>query len=232
MYASGSTWLFNSLRKLAETVAPELPVESRFVAYAHDVGNPPPPGRLLLVKSHETDEAAEAALAAAADLVVVSIRDPFDVVASVMQYQRKSFADALDLTAKSALQCERLAGDKRAVLLRYEAGFVDDPATLDRLAASLGAGLAAEQRQALFEATRRHVIERHIAGMARKPGVLINKESGDLLDPGTHWHSHHANRTGEVGRWRRALSGSQIAEVREALAPWLARNFYAVERAA
>ena len=126
MYASGSTWLFNVLLKLAEMLAPDLPRESRFVAYASDVGALRPAPRLLLVKSHETDAPAEAALAEAADLIVISIRDPLDVVASVMQYQKKVFAEALDLTEKSALQCARYAADPRAMMLRYEAGFVDN----------------------------------------------------------------------------------------------------------
>ena len=109
MYASGSTWLFNVLLKLAEAVAPDLPREGRFVASLSDVGDPRPTGRLLLVKSHETDAAAEAALTGAANLIVVSIRDPLDVVASVMQYQKRDFAEALDLTEKSARLCARVA---------------------------------------------------------------------------------------------------------------------------
>jgi hypothetical protein len=231
MYASGSTWLFNALLKLGEALAPAMPLESRFVAHARDVGALGKDARLLLVKSHETDAAAEAALAAAADLVVVTIRDPLDVVASVMQYQNKDFAGALDLAEKSALQCARLAGDARAVKLRYESGFVDDPATLDLLAARLGAVLPPPTRAAIFAATRRREVERQIAALPGKAGVLINKESGDLLDPRTHWHSHHANRTGEVGRWRRTLSGARVAEIEQRLAPWMAAHFYPLGRA-
>jgi hypothetical protein len=232
MYASGSTWLFNVLLKLAEALAPDLPRDSRFVASAGDVGGLAPARRLLLVKSHETDPAAEAALTAAADMIVVTIRDPLDVVASVMQYQKRDFAGALDLIEKSAAQCARLARDPRALLLRYEAGFVDDPTTLDRLAARLGVALPTAERGRIFAATRRREVERHIAGMATKPGVLIHRESGDLLDPATHWHSHHANRTGEVGRWRRALTAAQAAEVQHRMAPWMEANFYPVGRVA
>jgi hypothetical protein len=230
MYASGSTWLFNVLLKLAEAAAPDVPREGRFVASFGDVGSLAKARRLLLVKSHETDGPAEAALTGAAEAIFVTIRDPLDVVASVMQYQKRDFAGALDLTAKSAEQCARLAADPRALLLRYEAGFVDDPATLDRLAARLGLVLAAADRTRIFAATRRREVERHIAGMAKQPGVLIHRESGDLLDPATHWHSHHANRTGEVGRWKRALTAEQAKEVQARLGPWLAAQFYPVDR--
>ena len=232
MYASGSTWLFNMALKLAESLAPDQPRETRFVARAVDVGDLRPAQRLLLIKSHETDDVSEAQLAAAADFVVVTIRDPLDVTASVMQYQKRDFEGALDLVAQSAEQCARIAGGARALLLRYEAGFVDDPATLDRLAARLGGVLPVAERSRLFAATRRPEIERHIAGMARMPGVLVHRETGDLLDPKTHWHSHHANRTGEVGRWRRILTPAQAEAVQARLRGWMEANFYPVDRAA
>jgi hypothetical protein len=230
MYASGSTWLFNVLLKLAEVLAPDLPRETRFASRAGDVGDLRPARRLLLLKTHELDEAAEAAVVPAADLIVVSIRDPLDVVASVMTYQKREFAEALDLTAQSALLCARMQADERALLLRYEAGFVDDPSTLDRLAARLGGVLPVAERSRLFAATRRREVERYIADMARKPGVLIHRESGDLLDPATHWHSHHANRTGEVGRWKRALTPEQVAAVTQRLGDWMEANFYPSSR--
>jgi len=232
MYASGSTWVFNVLLKLAETLAPDLPRENRFVSQSGDVGELRPGRRLLLVKSHETDAKAEAALATAAQFVAVSIRDPLDVVASAMLYQKRSFEESLDLAEKSALICARLAADKRALLLRYEAGFVDDPVTLDRLAARLGGALPVADRSRIFAATRRREIERYIAELLRKPGVLIHRESGDLLDPATHWHTRHANRTGEVGRWKRTLSPAQVTAVERQLAGWMAVNFYPVGRGA
>ena len=230
MYASGSTWVFNVLLKLAETLAPGLPRESRFVASIGDVGSLQRARKLVLVKSHETDAPAEAALAQTADQIVVSIRDPLDVVASVMLYQKRDFLPALDLIEKAVRQCARLAADPRALLLRYESGFVDDPTTLDRLATRLGGMLPVAERTKLFAATRRREVERYIAGLRGKPGVLIHKESGDLLDPATHWHTHHANRTGEVGRWKRTLTAAQAAEVNARLGDWMAAFLYPPDR--
>lgn len=230
MCASGSTWLFNVMLKLAESLAPELPREGRFVARKVDVGDLRPARRLLVVKSHETDAPAEMLLAEATDVIAVSIRDPLDVVASMMQYLKRIFEDALDLTVKTAELCARMATDKRALLLRYETGFIDDPMTLDRLAVRLGGVLPVTERRRIFAATRRRKIERYIAAMARKPGMLIHRENGDLLDPATHWHSHHANRTGEVGRWRRILTPEQVKEVQTRLGSWMEANFYPVDR--
>jgi hypothetical protein len=228
MYASGSTWLFNALLKVAAAIAPDLPRASRFVASQGDVGVLRGERRLLLVKSHETDEPAAARLLAEADLVFISIRDPRDGVASVMDYQKRDFAMGLDLTEKAARLCQRLVADKRSLLLRYEAGFVDDPTTLDRLAARLGRALPPGERARIFAETRRPAVERFIAGMDKLPGVLWHPPTGDRLDPVTHWHSHHANRTGEIGRWRRVLTAEQARAVNERMADWMTAFTYRV----
>jgi hypothetical protein len=230
MCSSGSTWLFNVILKLAESLAPGLPHEGRFAAGEADVSDLRPARRLLVVKSHETDAPTEVLLAEVSDFIAVSIRDPLDVIASMMQYQKRIFEDALDLTVRSAELCARMATDKRTLQLRYESGFIDDPVTLDRLAVRLGGVLPVVERSRIFAATRRREIEQYIAGMANKPDVLIHRENGDLLDPATHWHSHHANRTGEVGRWRRTLSPEQVREVMARLRGWMEANFYPLDR--
>ncbi len=230
MCASGSTWLFNVMLKLAESLAPGLPREGRFAEGEADVGDLRPARRLLVVKSHEIDAPTEVLLAEASDFIAMSIRDPLDVVASMMQYQKRIFEDALNLTVRTAELCARMATDKRTLLLRYESGFIDDPVTLDRLAIRLGRVLPVVERSRIFAATRRREIERYIAGMARRPDVLIHRENGDLLDPATHWHSHHANRTGEVGRWRWTLTPAQAREVQRQLRSWMEANLYPLDR--
>jgi hypothetical protein len=230
MYASGSTWLFNVVSKVAEALSPKLTLVSHFVSRTANKGILSRRGDLLIVKSHETDADTEAALAIAADLILISIRDPLDVVASQIQYHHCDFANALDLAELSARQCTRFTNDPRALVLRYESGFIDDSATLDRLAARLGGTLARADRTRIFAATRRHELERYIATMAGKPSVLINRESGDLLDPTTHWHTHHAGRTGEISRWRRLLSAAQVLIVNDKMSDWMTDNLYPPNR--
>ena len=232
MYASGSTWAFNAMLKLAEAMAPDLPRASRFVASESDVGDLAHGRDLIFVKSHETDAAAEAKLSAAADLIVVSIRDPLDVVASGLEHHHWDFAKALDLAEKSARQCARHQTDARALRLRYEAGFVDDKATLDRLADRMGGLPRTAERNRIFAATRRREVERFIAELPRLPDVLMHRPTGDMLDPTTHWHTHHAGRTGEVGRWKRTLTAEQVREIEARLGDWMTANFYPLGRAA
>jgi len=42
----------------------------------------------------------------------------------------------------------------------------------------------------------------------------------------TQWHTHHVNRTGEVGRWRHTLDPAQATEVQRRLGPWMERFGY------
>jgi hypothetical protein len=67
--------------------------------------------------------------------------------------------------------------------------------------------------QRIFDANRREEVEKYIAKMPRMQGVLQDRVSGDRLDPRTHWHTHHAGRDGEMGRWRHMLSDVQAVAV-------------------
>ncbi len=234
LYASGSTWTFNVLLQLAASMAPALARSSCFVVSGQDatrIGATAGARHLAVVKSHETDAQAEAVLDRAARLIVITIRDPLDIVASQIEYQNWTLAHALDHLEAAALLCARYAADPRTLLLRYEDGFVDQAATLDRLAARLGGILTPAARDAIFAATRRPAIERYIAALPQRPGVLVNRATGDLLDPATHWHTHHANRTGEIGRWQRGLNAAKVRAVEQRLGGWMAAFGYPTGRA-
>jgi len=134
-----------------------------------------------------------------------------------MVYHKYEFDRALAHVQKAARLCVRFAADKRAMLLTYESGFFEEPGTLDRIAAHLGLTLESADRDRIFAGNRRSEVEKHIAGLDRLPGALQERTSGDRLDPVTHWHSYHAGRDGEIGRWRRILTAEQKAKVEESL---------------
>jgi hypothetical protein len=227
MYASASTWLFNVVLKIARTLYPGRSVIGGFVHTLANLEVTRGTAGLAIVKSHETEPAAADELGRLAATIFVSIRDPRDVVASLMTFQGHGFDEALQLAEASARLCCRFGRDPRAALLRYENGFVDDPGTLALLAARLGGTLAAQEQARIFDESRRPAIERYIAGIDRMPTTLWSRQTGDYLDPATHWHRHHANRTGEIGRWRRVLSPSQTAMIESSLADWTAKFDYA-----
>jgi hypothetical protein len=210
MYASASTWLFNVIRQMA---AVQGEVFTHFVAGEIDPARFARDG-LHLVKSHEiTDESAVEFLAQKAERIFVTIRDPRDAVTSLMQYHGYDFVRALTHVDASARLCVRFANDKRSVFWPYESRFFENEESLTRIEAALGVRLEAASRSALFGAMRREQVEAHIAKLPTLPGVLQDRVSGDMLDPRTHWHTHHAGRSGEIGRWKHALTAAQIGAV-------------------
>jgi hypothetical protein len=239
MYSSGSTWTYNVTRQIAASVTSVKPVLLHFVSRAADVAlferlanTAPQPGGAHIVKSHEIDdEDAVTALSLRADAIIVTIRDPRDAVTSLMLYQDFVFDRSLSLVEKSARLCARFTGDPRSLLLRYEEGFADDVTTLDRIAASFHRSLVASDRTRIFASSRRAAVEALIAGLPQQPTSLINVARPDrVLDPVSQWHTHHAGRSGEIGRWRHMLTEAQALEVDRRLGDWMDRFSYHREK--
>jgi hypothetical protein len=235
MHSSGSTWAYNVTMQIAASLFPTRQVQPHFVyatpqtqlRYVGHTHRALPDDRSIdIVKSHNIDDEDQvAALATHADAIVVTIRDPRDAVVSLMLYQRFQFQHSLSLVERSARLCARFAGEPRSLLLRYETGFADDVTTLDRIAETFKQQLTASDRDRIFASARRSAVEALIAELPRQ-SKLLSGRSGDLFDPTTHWHAHHAGRTGEIGRWRQMLTETQAAEVERQLGDWLDRFAY------
>lgn len=224
MYASGSTWAYNTMRAIAACRAPDRAITGRFVNTLADLAGVDDTAADHVVKTHDLAEDVAQALSAQAQHLVVTIRDPRDAVSSLMLYQRYPFAMALDTIAKSAEFVARFAADPRTLLLRYEDGFPDDPATPARIAASFGSELTDAQSVAIFAAGTRNAVEGLIKDLAAT--AQHDPRTGNYYDPQTQWHKHHAGRTGEVGRWRRQFLPNQIAAIEQTLSAWMARFNY------
>ena len=119
-----------------------------------------------------------------------------------------------------------LANDPRSLLFLYESGFPDDAATIDRIADWMGGSLTPEAQERLFKESRRGAIEAVISQLGALPKAQRDARSGDIFDPETQWHAHHAGRSGEIGRWRRALSAEQVQAVEQELGDWMAKFGY------
>ncbi len=185
-----------------------------------------PTTRLLVVKSHDLGPEVSRQLQRRAVGLCVTIRDPRDAVTSLMLYQRFTFEPALEWVARSARFCAERAGDKQALLLRYETGFTDDPASPKAIAAAMDGGVSDGQLAAVFAQSRRHAVEALIGGLETLPTAQRHAPSGDIFDPQTQWHAHHAGRTGEIGRWRHMLRARQVRAVEAELATFMTQFGY------
>ena len=210
MQASASTWIYNAALKIAAILNSDVPTRGRYVPYRSKLGFLDDPG-LHMVKSHGVDGPTEAELGRRATSIIISVRDPRDAVASLMLYHKENFKQALRDVERAAATCTRFAGDPRAIVLRYESRFTEDPATIDRIAGSIGRELPRHDRDRIFEESRRENVEKLISNLEQLPGA--RRAGEDLFDLDTQWHKLHAGRTGEVGKWRRTLSEGQIARI-------------------
>jgi len=210
MYASASTWLFNVVRQMA---AARGPVLTYFVSDTINEASFERSG-LHIIKSHEIKGAAALNwLERRTEKIFVTIRDPRDAVASLIMYHGYTFERALAHVDQAARLCVRFAADGRSIFWPYESGFFEQPDRVRQIAAHLGWQITESECDEIFSAMRRENVEAYIAKLPQMSGVLQDRVSGDMLDPQTHWHTHHAGRNGEVGRWKHSLTAEQVAAV-------------------
>lgn len=215
MYASASTWLFNVARAIAATAEGPQGVRSHFARSISDIRAmvPPETVQATIVKSHETFEGVEAWLAERARTILVTIRDPRDVVLSVMRYQRHDFDMALEHAWYSGLTCARRMNDPRALVLRFESGFAGDPGTIRQVADAMGYAVDGDDVARIFADHTRAAVEAKIVALGRSEKILRQVGGPDYMDWETQWHLHHANREGRVGAWRGELRGARLETV-------------------
>ena len=219
MFASGSTWLYNVALAIASEIDPKTAFEGRFVFNTNDAAGLDRPGIRHVVKAHQARNGV-GRIAASADAILVTLRDPRDAVVSLMQYQGFSFQRALLNVCYAAEACWMLGSQTHAITLHYELGFIDDPRTIDGIARHMGGAISPAQRDEIFRLTRRPAIESFIANLSKRPTTIVDRD-GDVYDTVSHWHRHHAGRTGETGRWQRMLYPAQVTGIELALRDWM-----------
>jgi hypothetical protein len=227
MYASASTWTFNVVRQIAATLLPDKPVLARFVAEELPDADAAA-GRTVVVKTHGAPCHAE--LARRASAIIITIRDPRDAIASLLRHNKPPFEVALKVTEATARMCGDFMSDPRAMALRFEDGLFDDPATIGRIAARFPGVLAEADRERICAGLRRDAVDGFIARLADLPSAItaLDEVTGqiDTFDPLTGWHTHHAGRTAEIGRWWRELTQQQVDAIEQRPGGWMQRLGY------
>jgi hypothetical protein len=214
LYGSGSTWAFNAVRDVGR--ACNVPITSCYAETLAPILALPP--GLAIIKAHHLDKAAASYVHQHATHIILTIRDPRDAALSLHERVYPKFPQALAMLAKSIAFAQTYATDPRCSLLRYEAGCIDNPNTLDLFATLFNQTLTTTQRDTLFTETRRAAIDAKIATLPTAPG--------DVYDPETQWHRHHATRPGTTGRWRDVLTTRQIAAVEKKCRRFMERFKY------
>jgi hypothetical protein len=208
--SSGSTWLYNVVIQLFRAK-----LRRGVTAFYADGLAMFPDGtegaRILVVKSHEPSEALVYLVRLTRGCMFLSVREPRDAIASLMQRFGHGFEGALAETARHSARIAVLAREEDAITYRYERGFYNRIQTIAEIAAALGIRVNRTTRERIFQSLTRDAVIKKIGALGKK-GRFGAKPNADSFDSATHWHPGHIG-DGRVGKYTSILSKNQQAKV-------------------
>lgn len=217
--SSGSTWLYNAVIQVLETASESadtrigcavLPFYSENLkSFPNGAEN----ARYVVVKTHIPSDSLQFLARFVHATVFISVREPRDAIASLMQRFRHKFSSCLRGVALGADRMVGLSNSGPINLLRYEDRFFDDPEAVSRIAGCLDIPLSLDARNAIFDSLTRHQVRARIEALC-KDGVFGKRPNPNRFDPKTHWHPGHIGDS-KIGKYRDLLSRDQQRAVLE-----------------
>jgi Sulfotransferase domain len=208
--SSGSTWLYNvAIRILKEA----RPAKGKVAAFFADNSTMLPDGaakaQVLVIKSHEPSKAILFLTRFSQGKVLISVREPRDSVASLMQRFGHSFESALRDVRVGAQHVVALSRGKDTMTLRYEDGFADDERTVGEVARFLGVRLSKAARTRIFRSLTREAVRKKIDKLHK------GETDPNAFDFTTQWHPGHVG-DGRVGKFKAVLTAAQQKKIETA----------------
>ncbi|HEY8696139.1 MAG TPA: sulfotransferase domain-containing protein [Rhizomicrobium sp.] len=217
--SSGSTWLYNAVIQILEAGRARSGKRRSLAAfYAEDLRMFPANAEFagqLAVKTHIPSASLQFLARFVRAKIFITVREPRDAIASLMQRFDHEFANCLAEVAAGAERIIELSKAPNVLILRYEDGFYDRPEGVSQVAAHLGARISAATRDRIFRSLTREEVKRKIDALERK-GVFGRSPDPDRFDPKTHWHPGHVG-DGTIGKFETVLSAKQRSAVLAAL---------------
>lgn len=222
---SGSTWVYNVARELLGRRYPEGPIACGF---SDDFSAPASTGpravRCFLIKAHNPTAHFRALLGSTSVRLLISIRDPRDAVASLMQGFRLPFHDAAGAVYSSAKALVSIARCRHDLLLRYEDGFPDQIRTVQRIAAALGCKEEAPVLGRIHDDLSRARVSQKLRELGRQ-GAFRPAPAFTTWDPLTQWHPDHLG-DGRVGKFAQSLTTAQKRRLEQHFACFMSQFSY------
>lgn len=222
---SGSTWLYNVARELLGRRYPEGPIACGFSDdFTAPQSKGPRPVRCFLIKAHNPNARFRALLNSTGVRLLMSIRDPRDAVVSLMQSFRLPFRDAAGAVYSSARALAQTAQCRPGLLLRYEDGFPNHVATVQRIGEALGCTDEAPVLRKIHEELSAARVSERVRELGRR-GAFRPAPAFATWDPQTQWHPDHLG-DGRVGKFTECLTTAQIRRLEQHFAFFMAQFSY------
>jgi hypothetical protein len=209
--SSGSTWLYNAviqlMRASLRASGTRRPVKP---FYAEDLAAFPPAVRktdCLIVKTHIPSPALRFLVRFTGGTVFISVREPRDAIASLMQRFDHGFDTCLEEVSAGAAAVLELADSGRHLLLRYESRFTQNRKSLSRIASYLGMAVDGDVLEKIRLNLTPVNVTRKIETLSRN-GVFGRKPDPNRFDPLTHWHPGHVGDR-RIDKYSEVLSSAQ-----------------------
>lgn len=235
---SGSTWLYNVVTEILKEgacrAAASQPRSSPRIMqfYADAVSAFPPQAASvfqLVIKTHVPDESLNVFAAFAHASVLLTIREPRDSVASVMQRFGHPFDTALGEIAAGSARLAAFRTTYDPPVFRYEDRFFERPETIAQLARILRVPLAQRAAEKIFKRHTRPAVAKRIRAL-EKQGAFGQIPDPDRFDPASHWHPGHIGDAAS-GKFASVLSSPQQRRILSATAEFRRAFGYGSRRA-
>jgi len=208
--SSGSTWLYNVVIQLLK----EKYRDGVTAFYADNFAMFPPDterARILVIKAHEPAKSLVYLTRLTRGQMFLTLREPRDSIASLMQRFEHGFDGALKEMARHAARIVELDRDEEMLTYRYEDGFFDRFETVGEIADALGIKVGRAARMRIYRSLTRDEVRRKI-GRLKKSGTFGKKPDANSFDLETQWHPGHVG-DGKLGKFMGVLSSAQQKKV-------------------
>ncbi len=221
--SSGSTWLYNVVIQLLK----EKYRRGITAFYADNFSMFPPDtesASVLVTKAHEPSKELVYLARMTRGQLFLTLREPRDAVASLMQRFQHKFEGALGETARQSQRIAELDRNEEMTAYRYEDGFFDRFETVGEIADALGIKVSKAARERIYRSLTRESVRQTI-GKFGKTGKFGKKPDANSFDQETQWHPGHVG-DGKIGKFAGVLSAAQQKKVLAATQAYTKRFGY------
>jgi hypothetical protein len=218
--SSGSTWLYNVAIELCRANARARRNPRRRVVpfYAETVEQFPPGSEragLLVVKTHIPSASLIFLTRFTGGTVFLTVREPRDSVASLMQRFGHRFEPCVKEVSAGAERMVELVRVARPLVMRYEDRFFERPETIPRIADRLGLPVEKATSDRIFRKLSAEQVRKTITALTSR-GIFGTRPDPDRFDPSTHWHPRHVG-DGKTGKYAETLTAKMQRAVLESM---------------